>query len=87
MWRNTQILRFVKWLRQHNDEHANQKCGFYGLDLYSMFVSADAVIKYLEEVSPSDAEIARQRYSVLHSIRRFDPTAYAGMACAPMGCL
>src|SRR5882757_256546 len=39
MWRNTAVLDFVGWLRQHNDERGGRGhagAGFYGLDLYSL---------------------------------------------------
>ena len=41
MWRNADVLDFVGWLREHNDEQASDamKCGFYGLDLYSLHAS------------------------------------------------
>jgi erythromycin esterase-like protein len=40
-----------------------QKCGFYGLDLYSLHASAHAVIEFLEKVDPEAAKRARYRYS------------------------
>ena len=39
MWRNTEVLSFVRWLREWNDEHPKSKVGFYGLDLYSLSTS------------------------------------------------
>ncbi|MBD2293171.1 erythromycin esterase family protein [Anabaena sphaerica FACHB-251] len=67
MWRNTDVLNFVNWLREYNDalpENA-AKVGFYGLDLYSMYASIEAVIDYLEQVDPDAAQRARFRYSCL----------------------
>ncbi|MGZ5493319.1 MAG: erythromycin esterase family protein, partial [Thermoanaerobaculia bacterium] len=48
MWRNADALDFVGWLRESNDAlTANaQKVGFYGLDLYSLYASIEAVIRY-----------------------------------------
>jgi erythromycin esterase-like protein len=65
MWRNTDVLNFVNWLRQHNDTlPANStKVGFYGLDLYSMYASMGEVLNYLERVDPDAAQQARHRYS------------------------
>jgi erythromycin esterase-like protein len=64
MWRNADVLDFVGWLRDHNDGLApgSVKTGFYGLDLYSLHASIDAVIAYLEKVDVKAAERARQRY-------------------------
>ena len=65
MWRNTDVLNFVDWLRQYNDTllEYDAKVGFYGLDLYSMYASMEAVLKYLEQVDPEAAKQARHRYS------------------------
>jgi erythromycin esterase-like protein len=65
MWRNADVLDFIGWLRDHNDGLRKDagKTGFYGLDLYSLRASIDAVIAYLEKVDPSAAERARRRYS------------------------
>ncbi|HVK67063.1 MAG TPA: erythromycin esterase family protein, partial [Polyangium sp.] len=62
MWRNTDVLDFVKWLREHNDAHPHRAAGFYGLDLYSMNTSIEAVLAYLDRIDPEGAEIARRRY-------------------------
>ncbi|NKE62402.1 erythromycin esterase [Lentzea sp. PSKA42] len=66
MWRNTDVLDFVGWLRERNDRVAGRdQAGFYGLDLYSLHRSADEVISYLQAVDPQAAERARDRYSCL----------------------
>src|ERR1043165_6638524 len=37
MWRNHEFEEFATWLRAYNLElGARQRCGFYGLDLYSL---------------------------------------------------
>jgi erythromycin esterase-like protein len=65
MWRNADVLDFVGWLRAHNDAllDANQRVGFYGLDLYSLHASMAAVIGYLEKRDPAAAKRARKRYA------------------------
>src|SRR5829696_5493945 len=65
MWRNADVLDFVGWLRMHNDSlpQAATKAGFYGLDLYSMYSSIEAVLAYLDKVDPEGAKRARYRYS------------------------
>lgn len=65
MWRNTDVLNFVNWLRNYNDS-LNQnavKVGFYGLDLYSLYNSIEAVLNYLDKIDPEAAKRARYRYS------------------------
>src|SRR3990167_8724284 len=64
MWRNREILHFVEWLKSFNSTKRDQdKVGFYGLDLYSLHKSVDAVIHYLDKVDPAEAELARARYA------------------------
>ena len=65
MWRNADVLDFVGWLRQHNDElrPGKYKTGFYGLDLYSLYASIEAVLRYLSNVDPEAARRARNRYA------------------------
>jgi erythromycin esterase-like protein len=57
------VLSFVRWLREWNDRHPNRKVGFYGLDLYSLSTSIQAVIAYLDKVDPEAAKRARDRYA------------------------
>lgn len=64
MWRNREILDFVEWLKTHNDNLGlDQKVGFYGIDLYSLHSSMEAVLKYLETIDLQAAQRARYRYS------------------------
>jgi erythromycin esterase-like protein len=65
MWRNTVVRDFVEWLRGVNDSAARGKpaVGFYGLDLYSLNGSIQAVLRYLDKIDPEGARRARFRYS------------------------
>jgi erythromycin esterase-like protein len=65
MWRNADVLDFTGWLREYNDRIGRNinKVGFYGVDLYSLFSSIEAVISYLDKVDPEAARRARQRYA------------------------
>lgn len=67
MWRNTVVVNFVDWLREYNNALPQNatKVGFYGLDLYSMHTSMEAVLNYLDKVDPEAAKRARYRYSCL----------------------
>ena len=67
MWRNAEMLDLVGWLRAHNEgRHSTaRKTGFYGLDLYSLGASMEAVIGYLEKTEPEAARRARDRYACL----------------------
>ena len=65
MWRNADVLDFVGWLRTHNDDLPPDapKVGFYGLDLYSLHTSIEAVLTYLDKIDPEAAQRARHRYA------------------------
>ena len=81
MWRNRDVVGFVEWLRARNDAHAHQqtKARFYGLDLYSLRASMEAVVAYLETVDPDAATTARERYSC------FDHVGAEGPRVRPRG--
>jgi erythromycin esterase-like protein len=78
MWRNTDVVEFVTWLREWNDALPPDaaKTGFYGLDLYSLYTSIEQVIAYLDEVDPEAAKRARERYSCFDHFNQ-DPQLYA----------
>jgi erythromycin esterase-like protein len=82
MWRNSVVLDFIGWLREHNDSlpAGAPKVGFYGIDLYSLYASLEAVIGYLEKVDPEAAQRARRRYACFESFEK-DVQAY-GYAAA-----
>src|SRR5947208_3173431 len=71
MWRNADVLDFTGWLREFNDRITSNdnKVGFYGVDLYSLFTSMHAVVEYLDKVDPEAAKRARQRYSCFDHFR------------------
>jgi len=63
MWANWEVLEFLDWLAVHNqllDE--DDRIGFFGLDVYSLFESLEAVVDYLEDVDPDAAAEAREAY-------------------------
>lgn len=83
MWRNADVLDFVGWLRAYNEslKQGAQTTGFYGLDLYSLHASIEAVLNYLDKVDPAGAARARHRYACFENFGQ-DPQAYgfaAGM--------
>jgi erythromycin esterase-like protein len=81
MWRNADVLDFVAWLRARNDGvPEDDRVGFYGLDLYSLHASIEAILGYLDRVDPAGAARARERYACFDHARD-DSTAY-GYAAA-----
>jgi erythromycin esterase-like protein len=77
MWGNTDIRDFVQWLRAYNDRlpATARRVGFYGLDVYGLFDSADALVRSLDRLDPQAALRARERYQCFAPFRD-DPFAY-----------
>ncbi|MHB8841588.1 MAG: erythromycin esterase family protein [Candidatus Aquicultor sp.] len=69
LWANTEVEEFVTWLKEHNENQpGEQRVGFYGLDVYSLWESLRAAVKYLKDTVPDAADAAKQIY------RRFEPS-------------
>lgn len=82
MWRNADVLEFVGWLRYYNDTmQISRKVGFYGLDLYSLHASMEAVLAYLRKVDPEAARRAEQRYACFDHFGE-NPQSYGYAATA-----
>jgi len=76
MWRNLDVVEFVNWLHDRNERlDARSRAGFYGLDLYSLHTSIEAVLAYLRKVDPAAAERARYRYACFEDFAE-DTQAY-----------
>jgi erythromycin esterase-like protein len=76
MWRNSEVVAFLRWLRAHNaGRPEGERTGFYGLDLYSLHRSIEAVLGYLDKVDPPAAVRARERYACFEMYGE-DPQAY-----------
>ncbi len=81
MWRNAQVAALLHRLKAINDQIADpdRKCGFYGLDIYSLSASIEAVLAYLDRIDPEAARTARERYGCLAPWRA-EPARYGRMA-------
>jgi erythromycin esterase-like protein len=89
MWRNVVVLEFVEWLRGFNKNIDPKRApvGFYGMDLYSLHASIEAVLKYLDKVDPEAARRARLRYSCFdHFSRNPQEYGYATTVGATESC-
>jgi erythromycin esterase-like protein len=64
MWRNTVVRDFVERLRARNAAYPpERRAGIFGLDLYSLHQSMEAVVAYLQRVDPANAAAVRERYA------------------------
>lgn len=76
MWRNREVLEFVRWLRQYNAERPNaERVEFRGLDIYSLRASMASVLSYLDANDAPRAATARRRYACLTPWQD-DPAGY-----------
>ncbi|HWL26013.1 MAG TPA: erythromycin esterase family protein [Ureibacillus sp.] len=77
MWANEEVEQFTEWLKDKNKALDN-KVGFYGIDLYSLFESIDEVLNFLSE-NPKyqvDLEHARKAFTCFEPYNRM-PEHYA----------
>jgi erythromycin esterase-like protein len=74
MWRNADVLDFIGWLRSFNDSVPTGavKTGFYGLDLYSLHASIEAVLTWIRSIrrEPSGLAIGTRVLSISVRIPR-----------------
>jgi erythromycin esterase len=63
MWANREIVELIEWLREYNKNLSEeQRVGFYGLDVYSLWESMEAVIRYLRKIDPEAVKTAIEAY-------------------------
>src|SRR5437588_3941226 len=76
MWRNIVMVEFVEWLRDWNSQQPKRdQTGIFGMDLYSLHSSIEAVLRYLEKVDPDAAKRAHHRYACFEFFGS-DPQTY-----------
>ncbi|PWK13402.1 erythromycin esterase family protein [Tumebacillus permanentifrigoris] len=64
MWANRETAELAEWLRDFNTNRSEQeRVGFYGLDMYSLWESMEAVIKYLEETNAPELIKAKRAFA------------------------
>ena len=63
MWANWEVAAFTEWLRQHNQNRPpEERVGFYGLDVYSLWESLGEVVEYLQKFDPEAVETAKRAF-------------------------
>lgn len=85
MWANWEVAAFASWLREHNREFAEgTRASFYGLDVYSLHESLEAVVRWLTEHRPDAVDAARRAFAC------FEPFRSSGdepaLPLVPAGC-
>jgi erythromycin esterase len=70
MWANEEVADLVEWLRRYNEGRPEeQRVGFYGLDVYSLWDSLREIMSYLDRAAPDALPAARR------ALRCFEPYA------------
>ena len=78
MWANWEIAALAEWLKRHNHlRDRSNKIGFYGLDVYSLWDSLDAILKYLQKTDPASLPAAEKAFHCFEPYKTDDGSAYA----------
>lgn len=78
MWANWEIAALSDWLYKHNHSlPANKRIGFYGLDVYSLWESMEAIMKYLNKVDPKALKVAETAFQCFEPYRKGEGQGYA----------
>ncbi len=87
MWANWEIAALAEWLRRHNEGRPEEeRVGFYGLDVYSLWESLYAIIDYLKAHHPDAVAAAYEAFRCFEPYAE-DPQQYArGTLFVPEGC-
>ncbi|GIH91703.1 erythromycin esterase family protein [Planobispora siamensis] len=79
MWANEEVVEFCRWLRRWNEtQPADRRCGFHGLDVYSLWDSLHAVRGYAARHLPGQMETVMR---AVHCFEAYghDPQQYGMM--------
>ncbi|SDL63504.1 Erythromycin esterase homolog [Daejeonella rubra] len=77
MWANWEISALAEWMFQHNKGLAsNQKVGFYGLDVYSLWESMESIMGYLKQKDPAALKIAEKAFQCFEPYRKDEGRSY-----------
>jgi erythromycin esterase len=84
MWANQEMATLTEWLRQYNQGQTSKPVGFYGLDMYSLWESLDAIARFSEADAATLAAV-RNAQSCLAPYNR-DEQAYAQATARGTNC-
>ncbi|WP_215225000.1 erythromycin esterase family protein [Echinicola shivajiensis] len=74
MWANWEVVALAEWMKKHNEGlPIEKKVGFYGLDVYSLGESIEAILNYLEKSDP------KAYLTALKAVECFEPYSFEGI--------
>jgi erythromycin esterase-like protein len=78
MWANWEIAALAEWLKKYNTSVIpSRKIGFYGLDVYSLWDSLDAILKYLQKTDPAGLPAAEKAFRCFEPYKADDGSSYS----------
>jgi erythromycin esterase len=78
MWANWEVAALMDWLKKYNAAVPSQiKVGFYGLDVYSLWESMEAIMAYLEKVDKQALQVAKEAFACFEPYRKDEGQSYA----------
>ncbi len=78
MWANREIMALAGWMQQHNKKlSANNKVGFYGLDVYSLWESMSSIMQYLKKTDPAALKVAEEAFHCFEPYKKDEGHSYA----------
>lgn len=78
MWANWEVAALAEWLYKYNIHLSkNDKIGFYGLDVYSLWESMESIIQYLKKNDPQALKIAEEAFKCFEPYRYDEGRSYA----------
>lgn len=88
MWANWEVVALAEWMKKHNENLShNKKAGFYGLDVYSLWESLDAILTYLAKVDAQAFNTAVRAFHCFEPYSAEEGQSYARATLrVPMSC-
>jgi erythromycin esterase-like protein len=88
MWANWEVAALIDWLQKYNQHPTTKKkIGFYGLDVYSLWESMEAIIEYLKKNDISTLSLAEEAFRCFEPYRKGEGQAYArALKLVPKSC-
>jgi len=80
MWANEETEKLIEWMKE------KKKGNFYGLDVYSLFESIDAVRDYTKKMDPELAEQIQKSYDCFTPFDRNEKAYAKSLVKFPQGC-
>lgn len=78
MWANWETAALAEWLREFNAKQSkNNKIGFYGLDVYSLWESFESIIDYLDKNDPNTKQTAIKAFKCFEPYHDREGQQYA----------